>query len=56
MFPMRKLNQDSGLTLIELLIVLAILGLLAVLLGPSNTCVYGDGPRSTALTQLTCRY
>jgi len=52
MFPMRKINQHSGFTLIKLLIVLAILGLLAVLLGPSNTCIYGDGHRNAALTQL----
>jgi len=54
MFPMRKINQHSGFTLIELLIVLAILGLLAVLLGSSCCCIVvsGDAPRNAALTQL----
>jgi general secretion pathway protein G len=52
MFPMRKLNQYSGFTLIELLIMLAILGLLAVLLGPSIIDVDGDTPSHATLTQL----
>lgn len=49
---MKAMNRHRGFTLIEILIVMAILGMLAALVGPALFSNLGKGQRATAQTQM----
>ena len=49
---MKATSKNRGFTLIEILIVMAILGMLAALVGPALFSNLGKGQRATAITQM----
>lgn len=49
---MKPMHKNRGFTLIEILIVMAILGMLAALVGPALFSNLGKGQRATAVTQM----